>query len=323
VQPFAQLIAGCRGQNRVSLFVRKPVCASNYAVRKARAFCTTVFVEMNKYRMREPIDAGIETADAVAQSLRQHRDYTVREVNAVSAPARFSIQRAVGLHISGDVGDVYTEAPTASGLLNVNCVVEIARVIGIDGDDEFSAQIFASLELSTINCLGNSLRLVQNIPGKFRWQMIFPDDRQHVDPRSRSRAEHFDDFTFGINVPRFPGFQANYNFIANLWRNLRSCERQVRHGGSGLRQIRNLPHINVVHDARIIRDHIIKVPRTLESADNRIVSALQDSNHAPLTPPFDAAVRFVRRYSRDHTVAVHGCSGVFRGDENVRLPRHF
>jgi hypothetical protein len=160
VQPLAQLIAGCRGQNRVSLFVRKPVRASNYAARKTRAFCIPVFVEMNKYRMCEPIDARIETADAVAQSLRQHRDHTVREVNAVSAPARFSIQRAVRLHVGGDIGNVYTKAPTAPDPLNMNCIVEIARVIGIDGDDEFSAQIFGSLQLSSINCLGNSLRLV-------------------------------------------------------------------------------------------------------------------------------------------------------------------
>src|SRR5947209_7836174 len=246
---------------------------------------------MNKYRMCQAIDARIETADAVAQSLRQHGDHAVREVNAVSAPTRFSIQRAVGLYVSGDISNVDAEAPTAPDLLNMNRVVEIARVLGIDGDDEFSAQIFASLELPVVDCLRNPFRMVQNVPGKFCWQMIFPDDREHVDSRSRSWAEHFDDFTFGINVARFPGFQANYNFIANLWRNFKSCQRQVRHGGFALRRIRNLAHINVVHDARIIRDHIIKVPRTLESAENRIVSALQDANDAPLARQFDSSGR--------------------------------
>jgi hypothetical protein len=136
---------------------------------------------------------------------------------------------------------VYTEAPTASDLLNLNCVVEIARVIGINGDDEFSAQIFASLQLPGINCLGNSLRLVQNIPGKFRWQMIFPDDRQHVDARSRRGPEHFDDFTFGINVARFPRLQANYNFITNLWRNFGSCERPVATAGSSCGELETCP----------------------------------------------------------------------------------
>src|ERR1044072_8002853 len=105
---------------------------------------------MNKDRAREAIDARFETADTVAQSLRQHRNHAIGQINTVSASTRLSIKRAVGLHIR--------------------------RVIGIDGDDEFSAQIFASLELPGINGLGNSLCLVQNIPGKFGWQMIFFDD---------------------------------------------------------------------------------------------------------------------------------------------------
>src|SRR5256885_13224567 len=119
---------------------------------------------MNKYRMCQAIDARIETADAVAQSLRQHGDHAVREVNAVSAPTRFSIQRAVGLYVSGDISNVDEESPSAPDLLNMNRVVEIARVIGIDGDDEFSEQIFASLELPGVDCLRNSFRLVQNVP---------------------------------------------------------------------------------------------------------------------------------------------------------------
>src|SRR5438045_8790983 len=90
---------------------------------------------MNKCRMCEAIDARIETANAVAQSLRQHGDHAVREINAVSAPARFSIQRAVGLYVGGDISNVDAEPPTAADLLNMNRVVELARVTGIDGHD--------------------------------------------------------------------------------------------------------------------------------------------------------------------------------------------
>src|SRR5205809_863001 len=118
---------------------------------------------MNKYRMCEAIDARIETADAVAQSLRQHRDHSVWEVNTVSAPARFSVQRAVALYVSSDISNVDAEPPTALDLLNVNRVVEIARVIGIDGDDEFSAQIFASLELRGVDRLRNRFHLVAEL----------------------------------------------------------------------------------------------------------------------------------------------------------------
>src|SRR5213075_255932 len=100
--------------------------------------------------------------------------------------------------------------------------------------------------------------------------------------------------TFGINVARFPRLQANYNFITNLRRNFGSCERRIG----------NLPYINVMNKARVIRDYVIKVARALESANDRIVSAFQDSNHAPLAPSFDAAIRFIPRYARNHTVTM-------------------
>src|SRR6266487_4830922 len=136
-------------------------------------------------------------------------------------------------------------------------------------------------------------------------------------------GQHFDDFTFGINVARFPRLQADYNFITNLWRNFGSCERQACHGGFALSRSRNLSYINIVHDTRVIRYYVIKVPRALESADNRIVSSFQDSNHAPFAPPFNAAIRFVSRDARNDTVAMHGCSDVFRRNENVRVARRF
>src|SRR5437762_644456 len=131
--------------------------------------------------MREPIDSGIETANAVAQTLRQHRDHTVWQINAVSAPTRFSIERTAGLYVSGNIGNVHTQLPTVLGLLDMNRVIKIACIIGIDGDDKLFAQIVASIELLRIDFFGNTVRLVQNISRKFCRQMIFADNRQHVD----------------------------------------------------------------------------------------------------------------------------------------------
>src|SRR5262245_17342824 len=78
-----------------------------------------------------------------------------------------------------------------------------------------------------------------------------------------------------------------------------------------------------MNDTRVIRDYVVKASRALESANNRIVSAFQYSNHAPFPPSFDAAIRFVPRYARNHTVAMHGCSNVLRRNENVRSARGF
>ena len=110
---------------------------------------------------------------------------------------------------------MHTEPPTIFVFLDLNCVIEISRIVGIDRDDEFFAQIFTSLELSWIDFIGNPLCLVQNLFRKFCWQMKFPDDREHVDARRGCRPEDFDDFAFGIDVARLPGVEANHDFVAN------------------------------------------------------------------------------------------------------------
>ena len=78
-----------------------------------------------------------------------------------------------------------------------------------------------------------------------------------------------------------------------------------------------------MHEARIIRHNVVKIPRPLQCADDRIVSALEDSNHTPFAPSFDPVMGRIARYTRNHAVAVHGCSNIFRCDENVRLARRF
>ena len=280
--------------------------AADHAAGKARAFCISVLVEMNKDGMCKPIDSGIQTANTIAQPLWQHWNDAVGQINAVAAPARFAIQRALGLYVSGDIGNVHTEAPTILYLLNLNRVVEIARVIRIDGDDKFFAQIFTSFELSRIDSFGNPLRLIQNILRKFCAEVVFADDRKHVDARRGCRSEYFDDFAFRIDVARFPRVQADHDFVADA----RRCSHAL---------IAIWAHVDVVHKPRIIRDDVVKVSRPLQRAYDRIVSALQDSNHTPFAPSFDPPVRRIARYTHNHAVAVHPCPDIFRRDENVWL----
>src|SRR5262245_6518115 len=140
MKPFTQLVAGRRHQNRVCFFVREPERTANDASRKPRASGHAAFVELNEYGMCEPIDSRIEAANAVAQALRQHRDHAIGQVNAVTSPSCLAVQRAAGLDIPGDIGDMHAEPPTAVWELpNVNGIIEVARIIGIDGDDEFAA----------------------------------------------------------------------------------------------------------------------------------------------------------------------------------------
>src|SRR5215471_8397106 len=178
MKAFPQLVAGRRHQNRICFFVREPERTANDAPRKPCASGHAAFVELNEYRMCEPIDSRIEAANAVAQPLRQHWDHAVGKINAVPASACLPIQRAAGLHVCSNIGDVHAELPPAVWkLLHVNSVVEIARVIGVNGNDELVAQIFASGESLCVDRFGNALRLLGHISWKLRWQMILPEDR--------------------------------------------------------------------------------------------------------------------------------------------------
>ena len=103
--------------------------------------------------MGEAIDVRIQAANAVAQTFRQHRNDAIGQINAVATPAGFAIERASQRYISRNVGDVDAETPTPIivDLFNVDRVVKIARVIGVDGDNEFVAQIVASINHSLLD----------------------------------------------------------------------------------------------------------------------------------------------------------------------------
>ena len=247
MQPLAQLIAGWRFQDRVSLLVGQPVRAANRAPDKARVLSHSFSVELNEYRMSKAIDARPKTADAITQTLRQHWHDAVRQINAVPARARFAVERAARFHVSGNIGNVHTEQPSVvAGLFDMNGVIEVARIIWIDGNNKCFPQIFPTLEFPRIDRLGNLICFVQDILRKFGGQMILPNDRQHIDAWRRGRPEHFDDVAFRINVSRFPGLETNHDFVAN-------------DGDFGNRRTRRNVDIHVVDESRIVRHNVIEI----------------------------------------------------------------
>src|SRR5438874_8050958 len=190
--------------------------AANHASYETRAFRDSTFVELDKYRVGEPIHSRIKTAHAVTEALRQHRNHSVRQINAVSASARFAIEGTARLNVSGDISNVDPESPTAIvDLFDVNRVVEIACILRIDGDDKFFPQIFTAIKLPRIDGFGNPVCLSDNVSWKFGRQMILPNDRQHVHARRRGWPEYFDDVAFGINMARFPRLESNDNLVTN------------------------------------------------------------------------------------------------------------
>jgi hypothetical protein len=61
----------------------------------------------------------------------------------------------------------------------------------------------------------------------------------------------------------------------------------------------------------------------LQRPNDCIVSPLQNSNDPSFTPSSDAAIGCILRDASNYAVAVHGCAGIFRRDENIGLARFF
>ena len=91
---------------------------------------------------RQPLDLGVERAQAVRELLRQHRDDAAREVDRGRALVGVDVDRLAGPHVVADVGDRDDQAPAVVDLrladlrrLAVDGVVEVARVLAVDGDE--------------------------------------------------------------------------------------------------------------------------------------------------------------------------------------------
>ena len=134
-----------------------------------------------KHGVRQPVLAGLERADAVAQTLGQHGDHAVGEIHAVAPVVRLAVQRATRRHVVAHVGDVDPEPPPAVGQgRDLDGVVEIARVVRVNREDEFFAQVFAARDLRFVGLGGNLLGGLHDGLGKFLRQVILADDRESM-----------------------------------------------------------------------------------------------------------------------------------------------
>ena len=94
-----------------------------------------VAVELQENGMGQAIDMRIQAANTVAQPLRQHRNHPIGQINTIAAALRFAIEGAAGPDICAHVRDVNAKVPAAFDFLDVDGVIEIAGVIGIDRHD--------------------------------------------------------------------------------------------------------------------------------------------------------------------------------------------
>ena len=99
---------------------------------------------------RRPVHERLQGAQIVRNALGQHGHDAVGEIDGVAAIQRFPVQRAMGAHIGGDIGDGDGQHEAAFVIririgLRMDRVIVILGVGGIDGDEGQIAPVFAQV----------------------------------------------------------------------------------------------------------------------------------------------------------------------------------
>ena len=185
---------------------------------KRASFGATVFVEFNEGRMGQAIDVRIQTADAVAQSLGQHRDDAVRRDKRCCRVVGFAIQRGAGLrHRRRHRQCERQDSSRRRGMRSTSMASSKSRassgsIVTMNLSRKSSRPSCGSAPTVSGICSASSMTSRGNSVGRWYFRMI----ESMSTPGARARPEHLDDFAFGIDVARFPVLQADDDLIAAL-----------------------------------------------------------------------------------------------------------
>ena len=109
----------------------------------------------------QAIDPRRERTQVIRQRGGQHRQHARGEVDRRTAPLRFGIHGTPRPHVVTHVGDRHDEAQAPGVRLGIHRIVEIARIVAIDGDERKLAQIHALVRFARIDLVTVRLRLAQ------------------------------------------------------------------------------------------------------------------------------------------------------------------
>ena len=149
---------------------------------------------------RQALDLGVERAQAVREFLGQHRDDAAREVDRGRALVSVDVDRRAGAHVVADVGDRDDQAPAVVDLrfaepsrLAVHGVVEVARVLAVDGDERNVGEVDAVLPVGGADRVGQRRGLRQRRFGEDVRHFVLAHRDLDLHAGIVDLAEHFGD----------------------------------------------------------------------------------------------------------------------------------
>ena len=288
------------------LLVGQPLRAADDGFREARGHDFSSLRDLGENREGQPLDLWFEAANPVAQRLGQHGNHAVGEIHAVASRLRLTVQSGLGLHIVRHIRNVDANQPTRRRGFDIDRVVEILRVVGIDGENKMLAQILAPRGFLRIDLRCHALGLASHLVGKFHGQTVLANDREHVHSGLAGRPEHLDQMPLGIHMGVLPRIELRHDLVADF-RIQRRLGRQ---------------NIEVACEPRIIRHDIEKLRRPLERSDDSVICPRENPDDTTLAAGRGIIPRptplLTGNHTRHDTVSIHRGGGVLRPDKQIR-----
>ena len=264
-------------------------------------------VQLHQHAHGQPVLAGHERADVVAESLGQHGQHAVHEIGRAGALAGLDVYGRVPAHVVRDVSDVHAQKPPASvRALARDRVVEVSRRGRVHRHAHDVAQVLALAlggERRRHVCV-DVLGLGQRLGAKVRGQVVARDDALDGDVQPVRRAQ--------------PARHRDHARLAarRVGEDARRHDVTLAHAKAlGARVVGQ--HEEVAADALVQGHHGTQRPCHAKRAHEAVARAAHHRLHLRLR-----LARPVMGQRHAHHVAVHALVQAALGNEERALLRH-
>ena len=279
--------------------IGKAACNVNDARHDLVAPHLAVRADLHLTRHREAVNALVEAANAVREFTRQHRNHAVNEIDARPALCGLHVERLTRTDVVADIGNVDTEEEAAVLLVRIDAVVDVLRVLTVDGHDREVAAVTPSRILFGQRVLGAARSGSRHGGRKLLVQIVRTHDGEHIHAGIARLAEHLDDASLGT-APFLGPLRDLYDNLA-----ARLCPAEVL-----------FQNEDVAPDLRAVGRDKTERLAALERPDDVRIRTLQNADNLALTR---TPLCLGRCDTRDNAVAVHGCRKHGAGHEDIRL----
>ncbi|VVD93871.1 hypothetical protein PTE30175_01695 [Pandoraea terrae] len=240
------------------------------------------------------IDFGVERAQTVRQLLGQHRDDAARKIDGRAAAKRIGIERTARRDVVGHVRDGHDQAIAVGAAdlarFAIHRIIEVARVLAVDGDERHVAQIDAVLEIGRADLVRQSAGSGQRFGRELVRHAVFAHGDLDFHAGVVDIAEHLGHAPNRLTVAARVIGQLHAHDLADL--------------GLALRTWRNQ---DVVPDALVFGCHDHHAVFIEQAANHMRVRATCDFDDVPFRP----AAPVETGHTQQHPVVVHDLLHLF------------